>query len=224
VGEQKNTSMERYDIINEIIQAEGLKTYLEIGLRNPDECFNLIECSLKWSVDPGYESGGNNQATYHYESDEFFEKLRSNELDLPPNMKWDLIFVDGLHISDQVYRDFLNAKEHISSNGYIVFHDCNPPTPHHAREDYRDYETPASIYWNGTVWKAMQKIRTDHFVSMATVSSDWGVGIVRFHRSMLPKLEGNINPFYDFNKFEENRKEILNLIDPKFLKDWIYNI
>jgi len=217
--------MERYDIINEIIKKEGLRTYLEIGLRDPKECFDKINAESKWSVDPGYETDYNhmsqNQATYPYESDDFFYKLRLNSLDLTPNMKWDLIFVDGLHISDQVYRDFLNAKEHLTPNGYIVFHDCSPPTCHHAREDYNDFNTPATVYWNGTVWKAIQKIRTDHFVSMVTVNSDWGVSVVRFHKGMIPKLGEYINPFYDFNKFDQNREEILNLIDPSDFYNWI---
>ena len=212
--------MERFEVINEIIKKEGHQTYLEIGLRDPDECYNKINAAYKWSVDPGYESTYN-QATYPYESDDFFNRLRLDSLDLPPNMKWDVIFIDGLHISDQVYRDFLNAKEHITSNGYIVFHDCNPPTCHHAREDYRDFDTPATVYWNGTVWKAIQKIRTDHFVSMATVSSDWGVSVIRFHKEMLTKLNEYINPYYDFNKFNDNRGEILNLIDPADFHEWI---
>ena len=34
--------MNRYDIINNLIQKYDYKTYLEIGVRNSDECFNLL--------------------------------------------------------------------------------------------------------------------------------------------------------------------------------------
>ena len=43
--------MNRYDIINELINKHNYKTYLEIGVRNPDECFNLINCETKHSLD-----------------------------------------------------------------------------------------------------------------------------------------------------------------------------
>ena len=213
--------MERYDVINRIVEKKNIGTYLEIGVRNPYECFHKINCKSKWSVDPGYESGGDNQATYSYTSDDFFRELDNGNLDLPPYHKWDLIFIDGLHISDQVYRDFVNARNHLSEGGYMVFHDCNPPTHNHAREDYHDHDTPAEGWWNGTVWKAIQRIRTEYDISMATVSSDFGVGVMRFHGELLPRLPHWVNPFYDFKKFDENRVEILNLIEPEQFDQWL---
>ena len=53
--------MLRYDIINDLIHKNNFKTYLEIGVRNPDECFNLISNHYEYK---GY--------------DEYFGKLREN--------------------------------------------------------------------------------------------------------------------------------------------------
>ena len=47
--------MDRIEIINSLIKKNNYKTYLEIGVRNPDDCFNHIVCNKKHSVDPGVE-------------------------------------------------------------------------------------------------------------------------------------------------------------------------
>lgn len=210
--------MERFDIINEIILKYNTKNYLEIGVRNPWECFDMINCGNKMSVDPGIESD-NNMATYPYYSDDFFNKLENGELDLPKDYKWDIIFIDGLHISDQCFRDFQNSLNHCSENGFIAFHDASPPTIHHAREDYYD-DSPAGGFWNGTVWKTIQRIRTDYDLDLITVDSDWGVTVIK-NKSSYSLLSKNINPFYEYNTFNKYRKQILNLISVDEFKHWL---
>ena len=73
--------MERYDIINDLIRKNNFKKYLEIGVRNPDECFNLINCETKHSVDPGYENE-ENMVDFQLTSDNFFKLLENKELNL----------------------------------------------------------------------------------------------------------------------------------------------
>ena len=114
--------MQRYDIINELIGKFNYKTYLEIGVRNPDDCFNIINCETKHSVDPGYESP-DSKVDYKFTSDDFFALLESKELNLSPTYKWDVIFIDGLHISTQVEKDIKNSLNHLSENGVIILHD-----------------------------------------------------------------------------------------------------
>jgi len=211
--------MKRYDIINEIADSYGLKNYLEIGLRNPECCFNLIKCDTKMSVDPGLESEIN-LATYRYYSDDFFKKLDGNELDLPSDYKWDIIFIDGLHLASQCYRDFTNSLRHLAKNGFIVLHDSNPPTIYYAREDYTDYSTTARYDWCGTVWKAIQKIRTTHELDIITVDTDMGCCVIRNNKNN-ESLDVNINEFYDYNTFSQHRSEILNLKSVKDFKLWL---
>ena len=211
--------MERYDIINEIISKYNINNYLEIGVRYPWDCFDLINCNIKMGVDPGEESD-NNLATYPYYSDDFFKKLENSELDLPKDYKWDIIFIDGLHLADQSFRDFQNSLNHLSENGFIVFHDANPPSIYYAREDYHDHSTIATGLWNGTVWKAIQKIRTDYDLDLVTVDTDWGVAVIK-NKPNFSILSKNTNPFYEYNTFDKHRKQILNLISVDEFKQWL---
>lgn len=203
--------MTRIDIINALIKKHNYKTYLEIGVRDPNDCFNHINCETKHGVDPGVE--GIWDVTFPMTSDAFF-KMNTNQ--------YDIIFIDGLHIDEQVERDIVNSLNCITENGTVVLHDCNPPTIYHAREDYTDLSTPAVGYWNGTVWKAIVKIRSAlSGIETAVVDTDWGVGIIQgseFDNRIL-----NTNPYYSFNKFAENRQYYLNLISPQQFLDTYIN-
>lgn len=195
--------MDRIQIINLLIEKNNYKSYLEVGVRNPNDCFNHIKCDLKHGVDPGVE--GDYGFTFKMTSDEFFTQNK---------VKYDLIFIDGLHIDDQAYRDIVNSLDSLTENGTIVLHDCNPPTIHHAREDYYYTSTPAGGYWNGTTWKAVVHARaTIENLYTSVVDTDWGVGIIQ--RSNNPNNILNDNPFFAYNKFAENRKHYLNLISPQ---------
>jgi glycosyltransferase involved in cell wall biosynthesis len=202
--------MTRIDIINALIKKHNYKTYVEIGVRNPDDCFNHINCETKHGVDPGVE--GSWKVTFNMTSDEFFN---SNP------QKYDIIFIDGLHIDDQVERDIINSLNYLNENGSIILHDCNPPTIHHARENYYDVSTPASGDWNGTVWKAIVKVRSElDNIYTSVVDTDWGVGIIQ--KSNKGNKIINDNPYYTYEKFSSNRKHYLNLITPdEFLEQYI---
>ena len=210
--------MDRIEIINSIARNFECESYLEIGLRNPEECFNLIECENKDSVDPGFETSLN-LAKYKYTSDSFFSLPESGSLDRPSDYKWDIIFVDGLHTADQVERDILNSINHLSEKGAIVLHDCNPPTEDHARAEYYNFNTPAGGIWNGTVWKSIYKFRSLRpDLHVCVVDCDWGVGIIRRGNQKLSEFN---NPYYEYSVFSKNRKEHLNLISPSDVDEWI---
>jgi hypothetical protein len=200
--------MTRIDIINTIIQKNNFDKYLEIGLRNPEDCFNHIQCETKHSVDPGYETE-QNEATYKYTSDEFFSLLEKGELDLNPYYQWDVIFIDGLHLSWQVEKDISRALRNLNYDGTIVVHDCNPPDIYHAREDYSDHSTPAEGAWCGTVWKAIYKMRCQRSdLKIFVVDSDYGCGIVKNGMSETIPFD---NPYFEYNIFSKNRQKYLNL-------------
>jgi len=208
----------RIDIINFLSNRFGAKNYLEIGVRNPWECFDHIICDNKDSVDPGIESVENN-VKYKYTSDEFFRVLENGELDKEKDFKWDVIFIDGLHTSYQVERDIKNSLNHLSENGTIVLHDCNPPTEYHARADYYDYSTVAQGCWNGTVWKAIYKLRCfNKDVDVCVVDKDLGCGVVRKGSQELSAFD---NPYFDYELFNINRVRHLNLISSDELADWV---
>jgi hypothetical protein len=127
-------------------------------------------------------------------------------------MKWDCIFIDGLHLAEQVERDVVNSIGHLAEGGTIVMHDCSPPHPMIAREVYQpDYPVPAE--WCGTTWKAFYKFRhTRPDLQMWCVHTDCGVGIIQVGDG---GLVPNDNPYYSYEIMNRNRKEHLNLISPE---------
>lgn len=194
----------RWDIINYLIQQNGYINYLEIGV-NDAECIRKIRASHKDGVDPfpGSEVGGGYypEINYPISSDEFFHLIKDHE-----DIKYDIIFIDGLHHSDQVDKDIANSLQHLTPKGTIVLHDCNPP----------EYETQlvprVSGYWNGDVWKSVATLRhTNPNVTVNVVDTDWGVGVVQFGSQNLYDKVG-IEQLLDYHYFDNNREEILNII------------
>jgi len=208
--------MHRSQIINKIIETKSFSKYLEIGVRNPDDCFNSINIELKDGVDPGFENP-DNPVKYPYTSDDFFVRLENNLLDRSPNYKWDVIFIDGLHLSYQVEKDILNSLNHLSSDGVIVLHDCDPfmYEYNHTRliEDYWGQG------WNGTVWKTIYKlkaIRTD--LNICTLNADEGVGLIKRGTQKLIPFD---NPYFEYKLFYNNKSRDLNLIPVEDLDNWL---
>lgn len=209
-------SPSRTEIINLLLSlSQNDTTYLEIGVRNPAHNFNHIKASTKYSVDPGLEFI-ENPATFKMTSDEFFQKLSANEV-LSNDIKFDVIFIDGLHLAQQVDKDIENAINYIKDDGFIVLHDCNPPTEWHARESFSYSNAPAEIFWNGTTWKAFLKWRFKSSINSCCIDSDWGVGILSKNYQIGKNIQST-NPFFEFSLFEENRIAYLNLIDFETLK------
>tara|TARA_R110002050_G_scaffold74772_4_gene160148 strand:+ start:51697 stop:52503 length:807 start_codon:yes stop_codon:yes gene_type:complete len=208
--EETNKMPYRYDIINFILEFLNRDTkYLEIGVRYPKENFDKIKATRKYSVDPGKENI-ENPVNFKLTSDEFFQKIRDESI-LNKDIKFDVIFIDGLHLAEQVERDITNSLGFLKEDGFIVLHDCNPPTEFHASETYKYRLSPSKGCWNGTTWKAFFKIRQSTSLNSCCIDSDWGIGIIskkiKFGESILVE-----NPYFEYNVFKENRKESLNLM------------
>jgi hypothetical protein len=114
-------------------------------------------------------------------------------------------------LANQVEKDIANSIQYLSENGFIIMHDCNPPTEYHARETYNFINGPAGGFWNGTTWKAFVKARTMYY--SCCIDSDWGVGILsKKNRPGFNILPHNENPYFDSNIFNNKRLEQLNLL------------
>jgi hypothetical protein len=211
----------RTDVINYLINFLGNKiTYLEIGVRNPDQNFNLVNADIKYSVDPGIEFS-ENPVDFKLTSDDFFNQLREGII-LDKDIRFDVIFIDGLHLAEQVDRDINNALYFINENGFIVLHDCNPPSEYHAREEFLYGISPAMDIWNGTSWKAFYKTRLRNDIYSCCIDTDWGVGIISKSIN-LGNFSKVSNPYYEFKVFEANRTDSLNLMSFDAFKNHITN-
>lgn len=212
----------RTEIINFLLSLKQNRTYyLEIGVRNPEDNFNHIKADIKYGVDPGLEFK-ENPVDFKLTSDDFFIKLSKNEI-LNNSIKFDIIFIDGLHLAEQVDRDIINSLLYIREDGFIVIHDCNPPSEWHAREKHDYHLTPANGYWNGTTWKAFLKWRFNPDVYSCCIDADWGVGILSKKYNIGKNIDYT-NPFFEFDIFDRNRQKYLNLVDFDTFKRMITNI
>ncbi len=82
--------MKRTDIINALIQKYGYKSYLEVGTQDPTSNFDKVNAECKVSIDP-FPRG---EVTFVGTSDEYFKSISDD-------VKYDIIFIDGLHHDDQ---------------------------------------------------------------------------------------------------------------------------
>jgi hypothetical protein len=199
-----DTYLWRFNIINHLIQKNGYTKYLEIGVEDGDN-IRQIQCELKHGVDPASE-----HATFKMPSDDFFDGMRNGSI---PTEKYDIVFVDGLHVEEQSTRDVLNSLEFLNENGTIVMHDCNPPSEWHQRS-YEEAKQNGCRNWNGRVWASIVWLRSNRDdLEVSVVDTDWGCGIVR-------KCEAGKGNKLDikwpvtYKQMDANRCEMLNLISP----------
>lgn len=207
---ERNKPHTRAEVINFLLSLKkGHTCYLEIGVRDPRKNFDHIQASEKYSVDPGIEFEPN-PVDFAMTSDAFFEQISSGKI-LSVEKRFDVIFIDGLHLAEQVDRDIQNALRFIKDEGFIVLHDCNPPSEWHARETHNYRESPAGNFWNGTTWKAFVKWRGNTSLYSCCIDTDWGVGILSKTHPIGDALKVP-NEFFEYAHFSQRRKEQLNLI------------
>ena len=212
--------LRRCDIINLLIKRNGYKSYLEIGLDDPRLNYLLINCENKESVDPypieqhtnlncdisnGLSDLILKNLTYKETSDDFFAHN---------DKKYDIIFIDGLHLEEQVGRDIINGLKCLNKGGKIVVHDCIPSCEEAQREEISPY------FWNGTVWKSIPELRKQN-IEYSVVGCDCGCCVIDYFE--YPELL-----YYPekskltWNDFESNGINFMHIIDEnEFFKKYI---
>lgn len=193
-----NSTIKRYDIINHLIEKYKLVNYLEIGVFK-GENIREIKAAHKDGVDPGVEGYTPPEVNYPMTSDDFFNLIKEHN-----DIKYDIIFIDGLHHADQVKEDIKNSLNHLVPEGFIVLHDCNPVS-------YEAQLIPReTIAWNGDTWKAFVGFRMDNInFQSCVIDTDFGVGVIK-NAPYTPKF--NFHSTLDWNYLNETRKQLLNLI------------
>ena len=182
----------RWDMIEYLIKKNNYKKYLEIGC-DQNQLFSRINIQNKVGVDP--VSGGNVRET----SDSFFEKNRE---------MFDIIFIDGLHIYEQVKRDILNSIKYLNDEGVILIHDCLPDSM--AKQAVPRYK----MQWNGDVWKAIVDLRQNADLEIFTCEIDQGIGIIKKNKNTsILKIDKPIQKlkFKDYYKNYKNYMRIISL-------------
>lgn len=182
----------RYDLLNFLIRENNFKKYLEIGC-NSGRCYDKVFCESKTCVDPNLHPFMVNKLTYNISSDDFF-KINCET--------FDLIFIDGLHVSDQVYLDIENSLKILNDNGVILLHDCLP------KEEIHQRPVRSSPHWNGDVWKALARYRSNPNLFIMTVNTDEGLGFIKKGK----QIPFNVPDQLNFEFYKNNCGELMNVV------------
>jgi hypothetical protein len=183
--------MTRTEIIQTYIDKVKAKKYLEIGM-GPGTNFTQIQCENKVCVDPTPTV----PVTFTLTSDNFFKQNKE---------KFDVVFIDGLHWSEQVYKDIINSLDVLTEGGYIICHDMNPHS-----EIIQRYPQPiVESEWTGDCWKAWVKLKSERKdLYMFVIDTDYGCGVITKGKQELIK----VNEELTWELLDGNRKDLLNLI------------
>jgi glycosyltransferase involved in cell wall biosynthesis len=136
----------RHQIINQLTNKNH--DYLEIGVEN-GYTFNNVHFLNKIGVDP--DPKFSNKNIHICTSDDYFEKCVKS---------FDVIFIDGMHLSENVLRDFNNSIHFLNENGSILIDDIIPlnyneqltiPLRHYYENGILKYGEE----WTGDVWKTI---------------------------------------------------------------------
>lgn len=195
--------MKRTDIINALITKYGYKSYLEVGTQDPNSNFNKIKAEHKVSIDP-FPRG---EVTFVGTSDEYFESISED-------VKFDIIFIDGLHHDDQVLKDIENSLNHMNDGGIIVCHDCLPSTELMQSRDDNGGE------WTGDVWKAIAQLRVERIdMDIQVINTDYGVGLIRPGTNI--PFEPEVDDYKTYSYYNIHKQKMLNVISVEQFTQWI---
>jgi len=188
--------MEAQEIIRNLIEKNNYSSYLEIGSCD-NYTFNKVQnVKIKDSVDP------NGRAMYNMTSDQYFANYCKN--------KYDIIFIDGLHLAEQVLKDVYNSLAVLNDNGILVLHDCLPES-----EKNQTRELILGTAWTGDVWKAVADLRYRNDLKICVVNTDWGCGLIQKAQSYnQPKIYKPLDG-WNWNDFVLYRDDLLNVISVK---------
>ncbi len=164
--EIKKSNYKRHAFVNKAINKFDNCKYLEIGTLKND-LFNSIPLPMhsKFGVDP--VSGGN----YRMTSDLFFEKYK--------NLKFDVIFIDGLHEYKACQNDILNSIKVITENGIIFIDDVLP------KNELEQKVPRAQSYWLGDVWKVAVELNNSINIDFKIIDVDSGIGVIKLKKNFV---------------------------------------
>jgi len=204
-----NTELsQRHLVINENTNPD--QKYLEIGVEYGYN-FDNVHFQNKIGVDP--DPKFENESLIKLTSDQFFE----TNCDF-----FDTIFIDGMHQTEYVLRDFNNSISKLNNNGIIFIHDILPlnyneqlkiPNKHVYENGILKYLEP----WTGDVWKVayyLLKYHSADFEFKYYNNENYrGVGVFKIvNKFNIP--ESSIHEINDFDYYKDFG-EYLNILDCK---------
>ncbi len=164
----------RMAITNLLLIDKPNTRYLEIGCAGND-LFDAVMADEKIGVDP--RRGGTHRMT----SDAFLSAYDGEG--------FDLVFIDGLHLYQQVRRDLDGALRVLKPGGWIAIHDMLP-------RDWLEEHVPQirTRGWTGDGWKVAFELLASPDVEFRMLAIDHGVVVVKplRDRPVIPDLSATL--------------------------------
>lgn len=171
------TAARRIERIHYLFEQLSYKTYLEIGVFK-GTTFLHLQVPHKVGVDPNFlfdiESVKNESTVLaSMTSDEYFSTL-------PVGTQFDFIYLDGLHVFEQTYRDFCNAVNFTHPKSIIMIDDVLPNDEFSAIPDqqkcYQERQARGLTdqRWHGDVYKTVFALHDFHLGFDYCTMSDVG--------------------------------------------------
>lgn len=157
-----NESSRRLNALADCLPSRS--TYLEIGVAS-GMTLEAVDVPFKWGVDPAPKFN-----THALPQGYRFTVRTSNEFfaDLDPHMRFDLVFIDGLHEWHQTYQDVMNSILHAHPHTLILLDDVIPVDEFSSWPDMeaacaaRLSTGSVSTAWQGDVYKVLFALRDHH--------------------------------------------------------------
>jgi predicted O-methyltransferase YrrM len=133
------------EFLAEIHRRMQPECYLEIGV-SAGQSLALAQCRAV-GVDPAYAITSpleGDIALIRSSSDDFF--ATGDLARLTGGRSVDLAFIDGLHLFEFAFRDFINAERHAARNGIIIFDDVLPRDVDEAARERHTYHWTGDVY------------------------------------------------------------------------------
>jgi hypothetical protein len=150
-----------YLVLDHLHRTLKPKSYFEIGV-NAGNSFAQANCP-SIGVDPGFVINDPKiferivarecSMLFRLPSDDFFARHNPQHL---LGMRIDMAFLDGMHRSEFLLRDFMNTEAHCKPNSVIALHDCLPPDPGLTGRALGEHRSPVPHrydWWAGDVWR-----------------------------------------------------------------------
>jgi hypothetical protein len=216
---RRATGLQKYEIINALVQKNGYQSYLEICTTTTGFKFGRIDRSalpichrLVYRCPNDFEDG--EKVTFR-SLDESIENL------LDPGFKYDLVFVDPFHTFECSLRDLCLGLSALGEGGTLVVHDCCPEDEECVTPWYKEGG------WCGVTYCAyIDFLLSRSDLVYCTVDTDFGCGIVRRKREgemWTPASESTNDTIAEWRRrrsqnmdmfgfFREHKRELLNLV------------
>lgn len=137
------------DFLKRVHEQLQPRAYLEIGVRSGSSLAQARCRSV--GIDPAYLLTAEldcSVSLFRTTSDEYF--TRPEPLAPTDGQRFDLAFIDGMHLFEYALRDFINTERHCSRRAVVVFDDILPRTVDQAARIRH------TLAWTGDVYPLLE--------------------------------------------------------------------